>query len=305
MKMDSVRHVAVIGAGSMGSALAESLLAEGFNVSVWNRTPEKLAPLATLNAFASADLNEIIERSEIIVVCLSDHATTEKLLFVDSSSEALRAKILVQLTTITRSESQKMAALCQLKDILYLDGAIMGLPQRVRDGDCIIAYSGAQSVYAHCEPVLRALGKKPMFISESYGAAPNLELARFAYIYGSWLAYFQALALCSAGGLPLDVIVEIIDNGEHIRNRTTKRSGDAIIKRDYSAPAATIDVHAAAFKLVSEQADSLEMRSDLIQLVGGLFDEAKAKGYRQKQLPALFEIMAEDPGRISCAWQQI
>ncbi|NNU62921.1 NAD(P)-dependent oxidoreductase [Ochrobactrum soli] len=293
MQVDSVRRIAVVGAGSMGSALAESLLAEKFDVSVWNRTPEKLAPLAALNAFTSTNLNAVIERSELIVVCVSDHATTEKLLFIDGPREALRGKILVQLTTLTRSESEKMAALCQVEDILYLDGAIMGLPQRVRDGECIIAYSGPRAVYAHCEHVLRALGKRPMFISESYGAAPDLELARFSYIYGSWLAYFQALALCSASGLPLDVIVEIIDNGEHIRNRTTKRYGDAIIERDYTAQGATIDVHSAAFKLVSEQANSLNMRADLIQLLSRLFDEAKAKGFGQKQLPALFEIMAE------------
>ncbi|UXN57557.1 NAD(P)-dependent oxidoreductase [Phyllobacterium zundukense] len=297
MTADNIRNVGVIGAGSMGGALAESLLAEGFGVSVWNRTPEKLVPFAALNAFTSTDLNSVIERSELIVVSISDYASTEKLLFADGPREALRGKILVQLTTITRSESEKMAALCQLDDILYLDGAIMGLPQRVRDGDCIIAYSGPRGVYAYCEQVLLALGKKPMFISESYGAAPDLELARFAYIYGSWLAYFQALAFCSAGGLPLDVIVEIIDNGEHIRNRTTKRYGDAIIQRDYTAPGATIDVHATAFKLVSEQANSLDMRTDLIQLLGGLFDEAKAKGYGQKQLPALFEIMVEGTRR--------
>ena len=39
-------HVAVLGTGTMGSGVARTLLREGFEVSVWNRTAEKAAPLA-------------------------------------------------------------------------------------------------------------------------------------------------------------------------------------------------------------------------------------------------------------------
>ena len=39
-------HVAVIGTGIMGGGVARTLLREGFDVTVWNRTRAKAEPLA-------------------------------------------------------------------------------------------------------------------------------------------------------------------------------------------------------------------------------------------------------------------
>jgi 3-hydroxyisobutyrate dehydrogenase len=39
-----MRSVSVIGLGIMGSELARVLIERGYDVTVWNRTPEKLPP---------------------------------------------------------------------------------------------------------------------------------------------------------------------------------------------------------------------------------------------------------------------
>ena len=44
--MSSHDTVAVLGTGIMGAPMARNLLAAGFPVRAWNRTPEKAAPLA-------------------------------------------------------------------------------------------------------------------------------------------------------------------------------------------------------------------------------------------------------------------
>ena len=41
-----MRHVAVLGTGKMGAGIARSLLRSGLDVSVWNRSPGRAAPLA-------------------------------------------------------------------------------------------------------------------------------------------------------------------------------------------------------------------------------------------------------------------
>ncbi|MFB8343845.1 imine reductase family protein [Brucella cytisi] len=105
------------------------------------------------------------------------------------------------------------------------------------------------------------------------------------------MACLFPVALCSAGDLPMEAFVQIIDDGEHIRNRTTRRYGEAIIQSDYGAPGATIDVHAAAFRHVLDKAHSLGPRSELIELIAGLLDEAKVQSHGRQQLPAMFEVI--------------
>ena len=47
MKMSDI---SVIGLGAMGSALAHTLLQNGYSVTVWNRTAEKAEPLVSAGA---------------------------------------------------------------------------------------------------------------------------------------------------------------------------------------------------------------------------------------------------------------
>ena len=46
--------IAVLGTGRMGAPIARNLLAAGFEVSVWNRTAERAAPLAADGARLSS-----------------------------------------------------------------------------------------------------------------------------------------------------------------------------------------------------------------------------------------------------------
>ena len=45
-----MRHVAVLGTGKMRAGMARSLLRSGLDVSVWNRSPGRAAPLAAAGA---------------------------------------------------------------------------------------------------------------------------------------------------------------------------------------------------------------------------------------------------------------
>jgi predicted dinucleotide-binding enzyme len=47
-------RVAVLGPGTMGAAMARSLVRAGLPIDVWNRTPQRAAPLAALGASAHA-----------------------------------------------------------------------------------------------------------------------------------------------------------------------------------------------------------------------------------------------------------
>jgi 3-hydroxyisobutyrate dehydrogenase-like beta-hydroxyacid dehydrogenase len=49
--------VSVIGIGNMGSALAETLLAAGFAVTVWNRTVSKAKRMVQQGAFLGYQLS--------------------------------------------------------------------------------------------------------------------------------------------------------------------------------------------------------------------------------------------------------
>ena len=59
MSSESMKlNVSVVGLGFMGSALAHSLITEGFAVTVWNRTRAKAEPLQKMGAQLAASVEE-------------------------------------------------------------------------------------------------------------------------------------------------------------------------------------------------------------------------------------------------------
>ena len=67
----SAWRVGVIGLGKMGSALADTLLAKGFEVEVWNRTPAKAEHLVKAGAKLALSVADAARNANVLVVCLS------------------------------------------------------------------------------------------------------------------------------------------------------------------------------------------------------------------------------------------
>lgn len=61
--------VAVLGTGIMGAAMARNLLKAGMEVRVWNRSPEKAAPLAADGAMVAESPVEATEGADFLAPC--------------------------------------------------------------------------------------------------------------------------------------------------------------------------------------------------------------------------------------------
>ena len=89
--------ISVIGLGAMGSALAHCLLTHGHAVTVWNRTPEKAAPLVDAGARQADTLEQAVLASPLVLTCIKTHGETRQLL--DPLGDALSGKTVFELST--------------------------------------------------------------------------------------------------------------------------------------------------------------------------------------------------------------
>ncbi len=282
------QQVSVIGLGSMGSALAEALLADGNGVTVWNRTASKCDALAASGASVAASVSDAAAAAQVIVVCVTDHDASVSLLQTDEVAGTLRSKLLVQLSTVNAEESRDMGRWADEHGIAYLDGSILAYPQGIRDNSATIVYSGPKDIFAANEGVLAAMGGDPKFVGEAIGGAPTFDKTIYAWHYGSMLAFFHGAAICRAAGFPLETYVDQVLNGGEA---TKWRYGERIAMRHYGDPVSTIDVHAAAYAHVVNLSEELGIDVEFPQLVARTFELAIAEGHGQHELPAIFETL--------------
>ena len=115
MKKSNGQSISVIGLGSMGSALAETLLKSDFNVSVWNRTLLKSKKLENQGANICSSPNDAFKNSQFIIASLSNYEAWNNIINSNQIDMDLSGKTIIQL--VRRRLIISMLDLCNLSII--------------------------------------------------------------------------------------------------------------------------------------------------------------------------------------------
>ncbi|HEX2140231.1 MAG TPA: NAD(P)-binding domain-containing protein, partial [Woeseiaceae bacterium] len=162
--------VSVIGLGAMGSAIAAALLNGGFEVTVWNRTAAKAAPLARLGARAATAPAAAVANSPLTIVCVDDYAATREVLDTAAVIAALGERAIVQFSTGTPDDAREGERWARRHGAEWLDGAILAYPREIGES-ALVFISGDAAPFERHRPVLSALTTELRYLGTAIGAA--------------------------------------------------------------------------------------------------------------------------------------
>ncbi len=100
-------EITFIGMGLMGTGLARMAQGARKSITVWNRTPEKMQPLILDGANSAASLLDAISASPVVLVCVDSYSVTRQIFQQDEALDALRGKVLVQMSTGTPTDAEE------------------------------------------------------------------------------------------------------------------------------------------------------------------------------------------------------
>ena len=136
--------VAVIGLGNMGSGLAEALLSAGVSVTVWNRSPRKSESLANRGATVAKSPAEAAANSQVTIVCVTDYDAFVEIVHDEAVAKALEGRDLIQLGVVTAEQAQHTGSWAEPRNIGYMEGSILGLPDNVKKRHCATNLFGSE-----------------------------------------------------------------------------------------------------------------------------------------------------------------
>src|SRR5260370_24146356 len=73
--------VGFIGLGNIGEPIARRILAAGFELSIWNRTPGKMQSLLDHGAIAPGSPADVARRCDTVCTCVTDASPLEAVVF--------------------------------------------------------------------------------------------------------------------------------------------------------------------------------------------------------------------------------
>jgi 3-hydroxyisobutyrate dehydrogenase-like beta-hydroxyacid dehydrogenase len=285
------RKILVIGLGRMGSALAATLLKNDYEVSVWNRTASKAAPLVEAGASQANSVAEGISASEVIVVCLGNYADPRSLL---EDCGDLSGKTLIQLTTASAPETREMEAWAIQNGALYLDGAIMAYPSEVGTEACFLLVAGSEAAWRDCEPIVMCLGGASRFLGENVAAPTGLDAALIISSLSSSMGMIQGAHIIEQEGLDVGEYLEFVVGMFAAEVPGVLRSqGNAIARNEFSDTEAALGTYAAFFSKFLEDHAERGLNVEFAQAISGLLSRASSAGYEEEEISAVIKVMRE------------
>ena len=164
--------VGFIGLGRMGSQMAANLVAAGFVVRVWNRTPGK----APAGAIEGASPREVAGPCGIVASMVADDAAAERVTFGEDGLVAgLRpGAIHLSMSTISVALSRKLRDAHLSAGQRFVSAPVFGRPEAAQKKQLWIVCGGEQPDLDRCQPLFAALGRGTF----PFGEAPQANLVK-------------------------------------------------------------------------------------------------------------------------------
>jgi 3-hydroxyisobutyrate dehydrogenase len=294
--MSEPRRVAVIGLGSMGFGMAQSLLRAGFAVvgcdvsaATLQRFREAGGEVARTPALAA-------EGCRVVVSVVVNAAQTEAVLFGPAGAAETLAEgaVLVSSATMDPQIARRLGARLEATGRLYLDAPISGGAVRAAEGQLTVMASGTAEAFAAARPALDAMAGKVYELGAEAGQGSAFKMINQLLAGVHIAAACEAMALAAKQGLDLPKIYEVITasagNSWMFENRVPH-----ILDGDY-APRSAIDIFVKDLGIVQDMARAERFPVPLAAAALQMYLAAAGAGMGQDDDASLARLYAQLSG---------
>lgn len=205
--------VAVIGLGTMGSAVARRLLAAGMSVVGWDRNPQAAINLAALGATAAKEPNDAVAGACVVLTWLPTAEAVNEVMIGRGVVDALAARaVWAQMGTIGPEATQSIDAEVRARrsDVSFVDAPVSGSRLPAESGQLLVLASGPDAAKPILSSVFSAIGRRTLWLGTA-GMGSRVKL-----VLNTWLAFeveaaAEAAAVAAHLGVAPEALTEAAD----------------------------------------------------------------------------------------------
>ena len=207
-------RVALLGVGIMGTGIAHRLLAAGFPLTVYNRSPEKVAPLAAAGAKVAATPKEAASQADVVQAMVADNNASRAVWMGESGAlkGAAKGAVLIESSTLTVDWIRELAAAATAVGCHLLDAPVTGSKVQAASGEMNFLVGGDAAALEKARPALEVLCKKIFHLGPT-GSGAIMKLINNFNSATQAAALAEGLALIERSGLNVEQALSVITDG--------------------------------------------------------------------------------------------
>ncbi|MFL9812001.1 NAD(P)-dependent oxidoreductase [Stutzerimonas sp. VN223-3] len=213
--MSELPSIAFAGIGLMGLRMCRRLIAAGYPLTVWNRSPEKCAPLVEAGARQVNSPAELCAAADIVLLCLADTAVVREVVFgSDGIVEGARAgQVLVDHSSLEPAATRAMAAELESRSGMHwVDAPVSGGTAGAEAGSLAIMAGGRGEDVERVRPILMQLGQRLTHMGE-IGAGQVTKACNQMIVACNALVIAEVVALAERSGVDASLIAPALAGG--------------------------------------------------------------------------------------------
>jgi 3-hydroxyisobutyrate dehydrogenase len=282
-----------LGTGRMGAAMVRRLLANGCDVTVYNRTAAKARPLVELGATAVESMAELVE-CDIVFTALG---TPADLISAITGPEGLISgnaspKIVVDCSTVSADASAIVRERLAERGTALLAAPVMGNPKVVEAGKMTAAVSGPRDAFDTAEPYLAMLGGVT-YVGEGE-LARIVKLCHNLFLGVIAASMAEVTTLAQASGISREAFLACL-NKSVVGSQFTQYKSPAYVNLDFE-PTFTSKLLRKDFDLGLAAAREREVPMPVAAIVHQLIQGLVGRGYGDVDFAAFIAQEAESAG---------
>lgn len=287
------KNILVVGLGSMGFGIAQSLIRAGYSVYGQDKNLKQQKRLIEEGGYdKNIPFNDL---QAVIIVVLNEKQTREIIFGQNGISEKLKKNSLIMVcTTVAPDFAKEMASSCNDKGLLYLDAPISGGSKKSAEGKLSYMISGSPKAFEVAKPILDCTSEKVFEFGEHVGSGSAMKAVNQMLAGVHIAAMAEAITFGITQGIDpkrfLEVISKCAGTSWMLENRTPH-----IIDNDYS-PKSSINIWPKDLGIVLDIAKNSNFSAPLTAAALQQFISAAGAGLGQEDDAAVAKIYARNAG---------
>ncbi|MBN9698485.1 MAG: NAD(P)-dependent oxidoreductase [Zoogloea sp.] len=282
--------VGFIGLGIMGRPMALNLLKGGFDLTVWARRAESMAPLLEAGAKGAASAAAVAASCDVVFSMVADAADVEQVaLAAGGVAEGARAGLIyVDMSTIAPSAAQSIAARLAERGVVMLDAPVSGGEVGAISGGLTIMVGGDEAAFETVRPLFACMGKAATLIGAS-GAGQVAKACNQILTGVGVLAVAEAFNFARKSGVDAGKVREALLGG-FAYSRILENHGQRMLDRNFK-PGFKAWMHQKDMNIVMQEAHRLGLMLPSSAATAQLFNALVGSGMGEDDSVAALKLL--------------
>jgi 2-hydroxy-3-oxopropionate reductase len=282
-------RVGFVGLGLMGLPMARNILRAGYQLTVWNRTAAKAAPLVELGADQADGPAAVAERSDVFVTIVTDSPDVDAVVGGEGGllSGAGAGAVWIDMSTISPDVTRRLGARAAERGVESLDAPVSGGPPGAETGTLSIMVGGKLEVFEACLPLLQTMGKTITRVGD-LGAGQVTKACNQTVIAATLAGIAEALVLGAKAGVDPALIRQALMGG-YAGSRLLEVHGQRMVEHAFD-PGFFVKLHDKDLHIVLDMARSLAVATPVTALAAQHFNALIADGDGELDNSAMVKV---------------